>query len=1054
MNKPILVVGFLLLFIIAMIILNDANELTVEKYWENPSIFQVNREKPRAHFFPFESEELAIENDPTKSKFFQSLNGSWKFHFAKNPNDKPKGFYQSNYSVIKWDDIIVPGHWEMQGYSVPIYLDEEYPFKPDPPKVPFGYNAVGSYVKTFDLDEAWNDRDIFIRFGGVRSAFYIWLNGKFVGYSQGSKTPAEFNITDWVHPGKNKIAVQVYRFSDGSYLEGQDTWRVSGLERNVYLYAAPKTRISDFFVHAGLNEDLRSGTFSLKVGLANPERFTGKYKVDAILKAKRILFEESKKVSIDSMGTIQFSTILSRVKPWSAETPHLYDLQISLSDPQGTLIESITQKVGFKRVEVKDGNLLVNGKAIMFRGVNRHEWDPVVGRSITEETMIKDIQLMKQHNINAVRTSHYPNQERWYELCNEYGLYVIDEANIESHGMQFHEGSYAHIANDSTWTAQWIDRGKRMVERDKNQPSIILWSMGNEAGDGENFVKLYNWIKIRDKSRPVVYQPAWYERHTDVVFPMYKNIEFISEYAEKDMDKPLILCEFAHAMGNSVGNLQDYWDTFEKYDALQGGFIWDWVDQTILKTDENGTDYWAYGGDFGNEFSENDSNFCANGLVAADRSLNPHIHEVKKVYQPVKFTDVSKKSSLTKIEIKNRYDFIDLTHLDFSWVIEEDGTEIQNGDLGKMKLSPGETETFNFNHQTIMPKPGSEYFLTIRANTNSGSELIPKGHLVAWEQFKLPIENLAPSIYSGDLPKLEMTENDHLIEVKGAGFKITFDREKGNLSQYNYRSVDLLKHGMEPHFWRAPNDNDLGNAMQKRTAIWRNTGEEMRVNELKSSVENNVANIQVFSIHDLTGTNLETNYFVYGNGVVKVGHQIRNTKSDNPEIPRFGLKMTLTGDFTKLNWFGRGPHESYWDRKTSAAVGLYKSDVWSQTFQYVRPQETGNKTDVRWMAVSNGKIGLMAKGLPKFDGSVHQYPYKDLDHVRYGQKHGKLDIQPKDQVDWLIDYKQMGVGGDNSWGARPHKQYTLTPKVYNYSFLLIPFEERTDLTQLSNLSLN
>ena len=392
--------------------------------------------------------------------------------------------------------------------------------------------------------------------------------------------------------------------------------------------------------------------------------------------------------------------------------------------------------------------------------------------------------------------------------------------------------------------------------------------------------------------------------------------------------------------------------------------------------------------------------------------------------------------------------------MDISWIIEEDGIEIQSGDLGKMKLSPGETDVFNFNHQTIMPKPGSEYFLTIRANTNSGSELIPKGHLVAWEQFKLPIENLAPSIYSGDLPKLEMTENDHLIEVNGAGFKITFDREKGNLSQYNYRSVDLLKHGMEPHFWRAPNDNDLGNAMQKRTAIWRNTGEEMRVNELKSSVENNVANIQVFSIHDLTGTNLETNYFVYGNGVVKVGHQIRNTKSDNPEIPRFGLKMTLTGDFTKLNWFGRGPHESYWDRKTSAAVGLYKSDVWSQTFQYVRPQETGNKTDVRWMAVSNGKIGLMAKGLPKFDGSVHQYPYKDLDHVRYGQKHGKLDIQPKDQVDWLIDYKQMGVGGDNSWGARPHKQYTLTPKVYNYSFLLIPFEERTDLTQLSNLSLN
>ena len=1051
MKNPIIIGAILLLLILVMTIMNDAKEDTVKKYWEDPSVFQVNRLPARAHFFPFESKPLARGNDRSKSNYFQSLNGTWKFHFSPNPKLKPKGFFQTDFAVEHWDDITVPGHWEMQGYSVPIYLDEEYPFKPNPPKVPFDYNSVGSYKRSFTIPDGWNDRDIILHFGGVRSAFYVWVNGNYIGYNQGSKTPAEFDITDWILAGENHVAVQVYRFSDGSYLEGQDTWRVSGLERDVYLYAPPKTRISDFFVDAILNGDGTSAKFSVTIDLYNPEQFAGQYKVDAVLKGKRVLYKENYTGSIDSTQSVEFQTVFPKVKPWSAETPHLYDLQISLSNSKGELIESFMQKVGFKRVELKNGNLMVNGKAIMFRGINRHEWDPVLGRSITEESMVQDIKIMKQHNINSVRTSHYPNQERWYELCNEYGLYVIDEANIEAHGMQFHKGSYGHIANDMEWTGQWLDRGKRMVERDKNQPCIIMWSMGNEAGDGENFVKLYDWIKSRDKSRPVVYQPAWYERHTDVVFPMYKSIEFISEYAEKETDKPLILCEYAHAMGNSVGNLQDYWDTFEKYETLQGGFIWDWVDQTILKTDENGTPYWAYGGDFGNEYPENDSNFCANGLVAADRSLNPHIHEVKKVYQPVKFTHVSKKSMLTKIEIKNRYDFIDLTHLDFSWFIEEDGKEIQNGDLGNMKLGPGETDQFNFNHQTLLTKPGSEYFLTIRAHSRSGSTTIPKDHLVAWEQFKLPIEVPAQPTRSIDFPGLEVVDVDHLIEASGEDFKITFDRRKGNLSQYNYKGIDLLENGLESHFWRAPNDNDLGNAMQGRTAVWRNAGKELKVTDIESSMGNNIGRIQVLSEHDTTGTQLETNYYVYGNGAVRVNHQIVNTKSDNPEIPRFGQKMSLTGDFTELDWFGRGPHESYWDRKTSAPIHRYEGSVWDQTYTYVRPQETGNKTDVRWMALSNGKIGLMAIGAPTFDGSVHQYPYEDLDHVRHGQRHGKLDIKPKDQVDWLIDYKQMGVGGDNSWGARPHKKYTLDPRPYHYSFLLVPFDAKDDLTHLSKL---
>ena len=986
-----------------------------------------------------------MKNDKSLSNYFQSLNGAWKFHFAKDPAQKAVGFEETDHDVSSWENINVPGHWEMQGWSVPIYLDEEYPFPPDPPFVPHDYNAVGSYVKTFELDENWNGRDIFIHFGGVRSAFYFWLNGEFIGYSQGSKTPAEFDITDKVITGDNRIAVQVYRFSDGSYLEGQDTWRVSGLERDVYLYAVPKTRISDLFVKAELNDDLKSGYFSLDIDFLQDDETAEEMTIKAVLTgSSEILFDSTAVVK----KSILFEAVIDQINPWSAEYPYLYNLQINLINSQKEVIESLTQQVGFKRVEIIDGNLLVNGKAIMFRGVNRHEWDPVRGRSITEEIMVKDIKLMKENNINAVRTSHYPNQERWYELCNEYGLYVIDEANIEAHGMQFHENSYGHIANDPTWTAQWIDRGKRMVERDKNQPCIIMWSMGNEAGDGENFVKLYEWIKSRDNTRPVAYQPAWYEDHTDVVFPMYKNIEFISEYAEKKTDKPLILCEYAHAMGNSVGNLQDYWDAFEKYDALQGGFIWDWVDQVILKTAENGTDYWAYGGDFGDEFAENDSNFCANGLIAADRTINPHMHEVKKVYQPVQFE--ADKLSRGRIKVTNRYDFIDLNHLDFEWFIKGNDKIISSGKMGKLDLIAGESQKLTFSLSGIIPEQGVEYFLMIRAKTNQNHPLISKGHIVAWEQFQLPISRELTTTPSTDMPVI-ILDTDAGIEVHGEAFSVIFNSATGQIKQYIYNGIEIFINPIEANFWRAPNDNDLGNGMPKRTGLWKNVSDSLKTEVIRSEVKNGLAHIEVKSSY--LSINLNSVYKVYGNGIINIDNKYSIADTSLPEIPRIGIKMSLLGDFDELAWFGRGPHESYSDRKTSAAVGLYHGSVWEQTFQYVRPQETGNKTDVRWMALSNGKIGLMAKGAPTFDSSVHQYPYEDLDYVPKGQKHGKLDIQQKDQVDWLIDLKQMGVGGDNSWGARPHDKYTLPPGNYDYSFMLVPFKVGTDLTKLSKLTM-
>ena len=1043
--KNAIVLIFILMLVVAILMMKKEETHKMNNDWEDQTIFQINREEPRAHFFPFESEALALKNDKSLSNYFQSLNGAWKFHFAKDPAQKAVGFEETDHDVSSWENINVPGHWEMQGWSVPIYLDEEYPFPPDPPFVPHDYNAVGSYVKTFELDENWNGRDIFIHFGGVRSAFYFWLNGEFIGYSQGSKTPAEFDITDKVITGDNRIAVQVYRFSDGSYLEGQDTWRVSGLERDVYLYAVPKTRISDLFVKAELNDDLKSGYFSLDIDFLQDDETAEEMTIKAVLTgSSEILFDSTAVVK----KSILFEEVIDQINPWSAEYPYLYNLQINLINSQKEVIESLTQQVGFKRVEIIDGNLLVNGKAIMFRGVNRHEWDPVRGRSITEEIMVKDIKLMKENNINAVRTSHYPNQKRWYELCNKYGLYVIDEANIEAHGMQFHENSYGHIANDPTWTAQWIDRGKRMVERDKNQPCIIMWSMGNEAGDGENFVKLYDWIKSRDNTRPVAYQPAWYEDHTDVVFPMYKNIEFISEYAEKKTDKPLILCEYAHAMGNSVGNLQDYWDAFEKYDALQGGFIWDWVDQVILKTAENGTDYWAYGGDFGDEFAENDSNFCANGLIAADRTINPHMHEVKKVYQPVQFE--ADKLSRGRIKVTNRYDFIDLNHLDFEWFIKGNDKIISSGKMGKLDLIAGESQKLTFSLSGIIPEQGVEYFLMIRAKTNQNHPLISKGHIVAWEQFQLPISRELTTTPSTDMPVI-ILDTDAGIEVHGEAFSVIFNSATGQIKQYIYNGIEIFINPIEANFWRAPNDNDLGNGMPKRTGLWKNVSDSLKTEVIRSEVKNGLAHIEVKSSY--LSINLNSVYKVYGNGIINIDNKYSIADTSLPEIPRIGIKMSLLGDFDELAWFGRGPHESYSDRKTSAAVGLYHGSVWEQTFQYVRPQETGNKTDVRWMALSNGKIGLMAKGAPTFDSSVHQYPYEDLDYVPKGQKHGKLDIQQKDQVDWLIDLKQMGVGGDNSWGARPHDKYTLPPGNYDYSFMLVPFKVGTDLTKLSKLTM-
>ena len=1036
-----------------LIFLQIGCEQKTQLEWEDPTIFEINKEPPRAHFFSYESLKLAQENNPVQSIYFQSLNGKWKFNFAKNVEKRPKNFYKSNFNDSNWSEIMVPGNWELMGWSFPIYLDEEYPFPVNPPLVPHDYNAVGSYRRSFTVPDNWNGKEIFLKLGSVRSAFYLWINGEFVGYSQGSKTPADFNITAFTKVGINNVSIEVYRFSDGSYLEGQDTWRVSGLERDVAVYASPKMRITDYFVNADLDSTYKTGLFSIKVDIVNKSASNDTIIVKARLvdpvKRNKVLFDSTKTISIDTTSSVRIESIIKRVKKWSAEEPNLYQLELSLLNNVGELIEVTTQQVGFRKIEIKEGQLLINGKSIMFRGVNRHEWDPYNGRVINEESMKMDIKLMKQHNINAVRNSHYPNQERWYELCNKYGLYVIDEANIEAHGMRFHENSFEQITNDTLWTAQWLDRGNRMFERDKNQPSIIMWSMGNEAGDGQNFKNLYRMIKEKDPSRPVVYEPAKLESHTDVVFPMYDTIEEISAYAESNSDRPLILCEYAHAMGNSVGNLVDYWETFEKYKSLQGGFIWDWVDQVIAKQDSNGVEYWAYGGDFGDEFTENDSNFCANGLIAADRSLNPHIKEVKKVYQPIRFKSDNLKRG--RVKITNDFDFINLSDYTFSWYIEGDNKIVASGKLGTLDLEAGETRTLTFNLSSVRPKQGVRYFLTVQAKTKYKKPLIPQNYLVAWDQFELPIYKEPKPQTPSNFTSINLFKNELNTEVYGKGFKVIFNHETGQLSDYVRNGSPLLSRPIKPNFWRAPNDNDLGNGMPARAKIWKEASERFLTISVESKLKNNTAEIMIISTDSLSTSRLTAQYFVYGNGAIKINQILEVKDSTISEIPRFGLKLSMSGEFDQVSWFGRGPHESYWDRKTSAAIGHYSGSVWEQSFPYVRPQETGNKTDIFWMAVTNGSYGLMAKGFPTFDGSVHQYPYEDLDYVPGSQRHGKLDIKRKDHLDWLIDYKQMGVGGDNSWGARPHNNYTIFPGKYKFSIMLIPFDNENNLSQLSKL---
>jgi beta-galactosidase len=1036
--------------------------------WENPEVFQINREAPHATMISFPDEKSALEAIESNSPDYVSLDGAWKFNYVNSPDQRPFWFFKDDYDTRDWKDISVPSNWQMKGYDVPIYVNIPYPFKMNQPFIPHDWNPVGSYKRSFKIPSDWNNKEVFLHFGAVSSAFYVWVNEQLVGYSEDSKVPAEFNITKYLRSGKNSVAVEVYRWSDGSYLEDQDFWRLSGIQRSVFLHARPKTFISDFFVNGDLENNYNDGLLKIDVSLKSMAPDEGELKVEASLfDGTKKLYEESKEVKLSKCtGSISFIKSLPAINKWSAEKPNLYSMVLCLKDKDGKPLEYVSSKTGFRKVEIIKSHLLVNGVAIRIKGTNMHEHDEVNGHVVDEAMILKDIRVMKSNNINAVRTSHYPQQELWYQMCDKFGLYLIDEADIESHGIGYDKD--ITLADKPEWAAAHLDRMQRMVERDKNHPSVIIWSMGNEAGDGHNFLNGYKWIKGRDATRPVQYERAEQftnapERHTDIWCPMYPKIEYLEAYAkDPKSDRPLIMCEYAHAMGNSTGNFQDYWDVIEKYPELQGGLIWDWVDQGLLKTNEIGEKYWTYGGDYGEEGIPSDGNFCLNGLVWPDRTPHPGLTEVNKVYQYIGFDPVNLAKGI--ISIKNKYDFTNLSEFNFEWEVVSDGVTIQSGKVSIPDLKPKDSKLVSLPLDKIIPSPGAEYFLNIRALRSDEWNSVPEDHVYASAQFRLPEESKPVPVKRDGLQLLQTKNAGSKLEVSGSDLKLVFNLESGRLESYNYKGKELLIKGPEPDFWRPPTDNDYGYDMDKKLGVWKKAGERTRV--IKASVtQPDLSKVVVSFAYDIPGPDgtkigdYATAYTILGTGDVIVKNQFSKISDNIPEIPRMGMQMQLPEEFSNLKWFGRGPQENYADRKTSAYVGVYESTVADQYVPYIRPQENGYKTDTRWLTLTDDSgNGILFTGDPLICfaalNNVHddfESPGK-LSQYRKDAKSANThttDVKPRDLVNLNIDLGQMGVGGDDSWGAVIHPKYRLLEKKYEYTFRMRPFVKEDDILKLA-----
>ena len=1032
------------LILIFLVVLSNCNRNSKNpKIWMDQNVISINKEDAYATSISFDNLDNALTVDIANSKYYKSLNGSWKFNWVKNPQERPKNFQSAEFDDSGWEDIPVPSNWELQGYGIPIYVNTEYEFQmTNPPFVPEDYNPVGSYRQTFEVPANWDNRQIFIHFGAVKSAMYLWINGEKVGYSQGSKTPAEFDITKYMKPGENLLAVQVFRWSDGSYLECQDFWRISGIERDVYLTSTPEARIQDFFIKSTLDNTYRDGILEVEVDLKKYHVGRGEYYIELELMDihNRPLFEYAmvEKVLIDSLtGSAKFNRRIQKPKKWTAETPNLYKVVMTLRKSASEMLEIRSSYTGFRTAEVKDGLFRINGKTVAIKGVNRHEHDPITGHVISKESMLQDIRLMKENNINTVRTSHYPTDPYWYYLCDKYGLYVIDEANIESHGMGYGDKS---LAKDSTWMEAHVDRTRRMVERDKNHPSIITWSLGNEAGNGVNFHATYDWVKNRDDSRPVQYERAQFEDNTDIYCPMYSSIKSIEEYANSEPKRPLILCEYAHGMGNSVGGLQDYWNVIDQYDVLQGGCIWDWVDQGLIL--ENGD--WAYGGDFGPADVPTSDNFCCNGLVAPDRTAHPNLLEAKKVYQSIKFipADMSK----GKFYIINKYDFINLNNFEFSYAIRENGQQISEYGLPTMNVAPGDTMTVQLNLPIGPPKPSVEYFLEFYAKQRTSKGIVEAGHLLASEEFVLPIFNSKKyRVFLSNYQNLDMFEENNILNILGEDFRVSFNLAQGLMNKLEYKNENLLVSPPKLNFWRPPTDNDIRDHFGER--MWNEYGLDSLHYEVADVTyelfQENTANVNFVLVikNDKNEKLFDVfqTYSIYSSGDIIIKNDLK-VDDKIESLAKIGMQMKLPATTNNVTYFGKADFGTYPDRNSAGSTKIYSTMITDMWHKYSKPQENGNRSDVRWFTIANNKgngIFIQSDGLFNFSG----YNYDDADIYR--AQHSSELIE-KDYITLNIDHKVAGLG-TATCGPGILPDYLITDKLYSFKVRIKPANLRRQL---------
>ncbi|MHB9054604.1 MAG: glycoside hydrolase family 2 TIM barrel-domain containing protein [Paludibacteraceae bacterium] len=1041
----------------------------------NPKLINMNKLDPRSSFFSFKSAKEAKEASwSSKGSDFILLNGIWKFNFTENFDERPKtDFYNVNFDASSWKDIKVPGNWEMQGFGVKVYTNSRYDFvspgfppymdKPNPPLVPKSFNPTGTYRKEFDIPQSWIGKEIILSSDGTKGAAYFYFNGEFLGMSKDSKLPARFDLTGKAKAGKNILAIQIHKWSDASYLEDQDFWRMTGLERDVYVYARPKIHIDDFFVRSTLDDTYKNGKFSMSLSAAGSGNTDEKYSVTYTLQDNtgKTVSTETKSAPANEKAAFNFEKEIPNVKKWSAEDPALYTLSIELKDKNENVIEATAIKTGFRTSEIKDRQFLVNGQPVLVKGVNMHEHDQFTGRYVSEELMRKDFELLRKYNVNTVRTCHYPQAEMFYKMADEYGIYIIDEANIESHGMGYNLRKGGSLANNPSFLAAHLNRTRNMFERDKNHPSVVIWSLGNESGNGYNFYQTYNWIKDRDTSRPVQYEQGKMEWNTDIFCPMYYTPQNMEKYAvSEDSDRPLIQCEYAHAMGNSLGNFVDYWNIIRKYPLLQGGCIWDWVDQGLADKDSNGNFFWGYGGDYGPKGTPSDGNFDINGVIFPDRTTKPQTEEMRKVYQNIWFKNFDAKKGM--IDIYNENFFVDLSPYNFSYTIKLDGKILKQGTLN-VNIKPQETKTISIPGITKFLNSKNQILVNFVAKQKESTHLIPKDWIVAKDQFvvnEYAIPNLTPK--TGKPAKIENTDSQ--ITLTGNSFSVVFDKVSGLITSYKFKGSEYIseKAGLKPFFWRAPIDNEYGAGLPHRLRNWKEASyADLKAENLKVSENGNKVVVTCNYIYTQTNAKWNVIYSVNNDGSVHVENSFDASASELPLIPRIGMRVQLTKDFMNAEYYGRGPWENYSDRKTNTFIDRYKTPIMDNVTKYVLPQENGHHTDTKWLALTqkSGK-GLLFVTDTEFEFNVSNYLLETVsngEELNNGKPRGTYppnkhlnDYKPSDKVDLFIDYRMQGVGGNNSWGAWPEEQYQIKPKStpVSYSFTMIPFNSWKEIDKL------